>query len=104
LNRRRLGFIVALAFSGAATLTMSPTALADCNSSAGSTLCTSSGTVSGSDGAPTSIPTFNPYPCYGTPTCDYYDDYDPGLIWDLPNFGGGGSGGGGIGGGGIGPR
>jgi hypothetical protein len=29
----------------------------------------------------------------GTPGCDYYDSYDPGLIFDLPNFGFGGGGG-----------
>jgi hypothetical protein len=50
-------------------------------------LC-ASGTVSGSSGAPTSVPVYNPYPCYGNPGCDFYDDYNPGLIFDLsPDFG-----------------
>jgi hypothetical protein len=69
---------------------VAPTAVADCNSTGGSTLCSSSGTVTGSSGAPTSVPRYNPYPCYGSPTCDYYDTYDPGISWDLPNLGGGG--------------
>ena len=71
---------------------VAPTAAADCNSTGGSTLCSSSGTVKGSSGAPANLPTYNPYPCYGNPTCDYYDTYDPGIAWGLPNFGGGGGG------------
>ncbi len=70
---------------GAAALVAAPTAAADCNTVTGSTLC-ASGTVTGSSGAPTSVPTYSPYPCYGNPACDYYDDYNPGLIFDLsPN-------------------
>lgn len=68
---------------------IAPPANADCNTVTGSTLC-ASGTVTGSSGAPTSVPTYNPYPCYGNPACDYYDDYNPGIIFDLPNLGGGG--------------
>jgi hypothetical protein len=34
------------------------------------------------------VPSYNPYPCYGNPACDYYDDYNPGIIFDLPVFGG----------------
>jgi hypothetical protein len=50
-------------------------------------LC-ASGTVTGSSGAPTGVPVYNPYPCYGNPGCDFYDDYNPGLIFDLsPDFG-----------------
>ena len=64
-----------------------PAARADCNTVTGSTLC-ASGTVSGSSGAPTSVPQYSPYPCYGNPACDYYDIYDPGISWDLPSFGG----------------
>ena len=75
---------------------VAPTAAADCNSTGGSTLCSSGGTVKGSSGAPANLPTYNPYPCYGNPTCDYYDTYDPGISWDLPNLGGGIGGGGGI--------
>ena len=77
-------------------IVLAPTAGADCNTTAGSTLCSSGGSVRGSSGAPTALPTFNPYPCYGDPTCDYYDTYDPGISWDLPNLGGGIGGGGGI--------
>lgn len=71
-----------------AGLILAPTAGADCNTVTGSTLCASGGTVRGSSGAPTSVPTYNPFPCYGNPACDYYDDYNPGLIFDLsPDFG-----------------
>ncbi len=76
-----------------AGIVIAPTAWADCNSTGGSTLCSSGGTVRGSSGAPAELPTFDPYPCVGTPGCDYYDSYDPGLIFDLPNFGFGGGGG-----------
>ena len=72
----------------AAAVATAPVAAADCNTVTGSTLCASGGTVKGSSGAPTSVPTYNPYPCYGSPGCDYYDNYNPGLIFDLtPNFG-----------------
>lgn len=71
----------------AAALAAAPAAVADCNTVTGSTLC-ASGTVKGSSGAPTSVPRYDPYPCYGNPACDYYDDYNPGLIFDLsPDFG-----------------
>ena len=74
----------------AAAVAFSPSAEADCNTVTGSTLC-ASGTVTGSAGAPTSIPKYSPYPCYGDPTCDYYDTYDPGISWDLPDFNFGGN-------------
>jgi hypothetical protein len=78
--------VVALTVTAAA-LVAAPTAAADCNTVTGSTLC-ASGTVSGSSGAPTGVPVYNPYPCYGNPGCDFYDDYNPGLIFDLsPDFG-----------------
>ena len=82
-----LRLIPALALTAVAVAT-APVAAADCNTVTGSTLCASGGTVKGSSGAPTSVPTYNPYPCYGSPGCDYYDNYNPGLIFDLtPNFG-----------------
>ena len=59
-----------------------PVAGADCNTVTGSTLC-ASGTVTGSRGAPTSVPAYNPYPCYGSPACDYYDNYNPGIVFDF---------------------
>ena len=97
MQLRELHLIPAVAVAMAAFgIAAAPSAVADCNTTGGSTLCSSGGTVKGSSGAPTSIPTYNPYPCYGDPTCDYYDIYDPGIAWDLPNFGGGN----GIGGGG----
>lgn len=80
--------LVLVAAAGAAAIGAAPVAGADCNTVTGSTLCASGGTVKGSSGAPTSVPTYNPLPCYGNPACDYYDDYNPGLIFDLsPNFG-----------------
>jgi len=92
-----------------AALLAAPTAAADCNSVGNSTLCSSGGSVTGSSGAPTYVPTYDPYPCVGDPLCSYYD-YDPGIIFNPPDWGGGGIGGG-IGGGGrpgggggIGPR
>lgn len=78
------GLAIAAAAVGFA---VAPSAQADCNTVTGSTLC-ASGTVSGSAGAPTSVPQYSPYPCYGNPACDYYDIYDPGISWDLPSFGG----------------
>jgi hypothetical protein len=87
----RLGPMPALvagfAFAPAAGLAFAPAASADCNTVTNSTLC-ASGTVTGSSGAPTDIPAFDPYPCYGTPTCDFYDNYDPGVIFDRPGNGG----------------
>lgn len=86
-----LGVVPALAIASAAmVLAVAPSAKADCNTVTSSTLC-ASGTVSGSAGAPTSVPQYNPYPCYGNPTCDYYDIYDPGISWDLPDFNFGGN-------------
>jgi hypothetical protein len=82
-----LSVVPALAVAAAAVV-LAPNAKADCNTVTGSTLC-ASGTVSGSSGAPTSVPRYSPYPCYGNPTCDYYDIYDPGISWDLPSLGGG---------------
>ena len=77
--------LIPVLMMGAAAFVAAPTASADCNTVTGSTLC-ASGTVTGSAGAPTSVPAYNPYPCYGNPACDYYDDYNPGLIFDLsPN-------------------
>ncbi len=61
---------------------VAPTAGADCNTVTNSTLC-ASGTVSGSSGAPVDVPRYNPYPCYGSPACDFYDIYNPGLVFDL---------------------
>lgn len=68
-----------------------PSAAADCNYSGGSTLC-ASGTVRGGSAPPQA--TFTPYPCTGDPSCLYYDNWDPNIYLDLPNFGGGGGGGG----------
>jgi hypothetical protein len=81
-----LGIVPALAITATAVaFAVAPSAKADCNTVTGSTLC-ASGTVSGSSGAPVSVPSYSPYPCYGNPTCDYYDIYDPGISWDLrPN-------------------
>lgn len=91
--QRKLTLVPVLAVAVATLgVAVAPTAAADCNTTGGSTLCSSSGTVTGSSGAPTSVPRYNPYPCYGDPTCDYYDIYDPGISWDLPNLGGGGGG------------
>jgi len=85
---RVLGIVPAFAITATAVaFAVAPSAKADCNTVTGSTLC-ASGTVSGSSGAPTSVPQYSPYPCYGNPTCDYYDIYDPGISWDLPSFGG----------------
>ncbi len=75
--------VAGFAFAPAAGLAFAPAASADCNTVTNSTLC-ASGTVTGSSGAPTEIPAFDPYPCYGTPTCDFYDNYDPGVIFDRP--------------------
>ena len=83
-----LGVVPALAITAAAMgLVFAPDAKADCNTVTNSTLC-ASGTVSGSAGAPTSVPQYSPFPCYGNPACDYYDIYDPGISWDLPHLGG----------------
>lgn len=66
------------------SVAVAPVAGADCNTVTNSTLC-ASGTVTGSSGAPVDVP-YNPYPCYGTPGCDFYDIYNPGITFDLsPN-------------------
>ena len=82
-------------------------AQADCNTSGGSTLCSSTGSVRGGSAPPPA--NFNPYPCTGDSTCMYYDNWDPNLYLDLsprPNPPGrpGRPGGGPGGGGGPGPR
>lgn len=98
---RQFHLLPVLAIAATASgLALAAPASADCNSTGGTTLCSSGGSVRGSSGAPTSTPVYDPYPCWGTPACDYYDDYDPGVIWDLPDFGRPGiGGGGGLGGG-----
>jgi hypothetical protein len=96
-----LCLVTALAASGSALgVLAAPSAAADCNYSGGTTIC-ASGTVRGSSGAPTDIPAYDPYPCLGDPTCDFYDNYDPGIIIDPPRPIRPGRPGGGIG---IGPR
>lgn len=117
MQSRLLHLVPVLAVAAATVgIAVASPASADCNSAGGSTLC-ASGTVRGPSGVPTSVPAYSPYPCYGDPTCDYYDNYDPGIIFDPPNVGIGiGRPGGGVdpgygvgrpgigGGGGIGPR
>jgi len=92
---RKLALIPLLgATAAAAALHAAPTATADCSSGGYSGLCTN----------------YDPYPCAVVdPVCGYYDTYDPGAVFDQPNWGFGGFGGfggaGGVGGiGGIGPR
>ncbi|MCB0931361.1 MAG: hypothetical protein KDB71_05610 [Mycobacterium sp.] len=63
-----------------------PTAAADCNSTGSTTLCASGGSVRGGSGAPASVPVYDPYPCVGDPWCDLYDNYNPGIEWDLPDI------------------
>lgn len=93
----------------ASALTVAPQASADCNYAGGSTLCSSGDVRGGSGNVPSSSAPYSPYPCYdyGDPLCLYYDNYDPGIVIDLPDrdFGGrpvdpgfGLPGGGGIGG------
>ena len=74
--------------SGAVGIGVAPPAAADCNYSGGTTLCSSGGSVRGGSAPPQA--TFDPYPCTGDPTCLYYDNWDPNIYLDLPNFGGGG--------------
>ncbi len=57
---RAVSFVPVLAMAAAA-MAVAPPAGADCNTVTGSTLC-ASGTVTGSSGAPTSIPAYNPSP------------------------------------------
>ncbi|MCI4674728.1 hypothetical protein [Candidatus Mycolicibacterium alkanivorans] len=87
MQKRQLYLVPA--FAVAATVVgmgVASPAAADCNYSGGSTLC-SSGTVRGGSAPPQA--TFDPYPCYGDPTCDYYDNWDPNIYLDLPGIGGG---------------
>lgn len=128
----RLHLLVAVAVAAAmasAGVVVAPLAGADCNYAGGSTLCASGDVRGGTSNSPSPSAPYSPYPCYdyGDPLCLYYDDYDPGAIFDPPNLGigigggpvdpgfgvgrpgiGGGGPGGGIGGGGpgggIGPR
>lgn len=109
MHIRALHLIPALAVAATAMgIAVATPALADCNSVGNSTLCSSGGSVRGSSGAPSGVPTYDPYPCVGDPLCYIYDDYDPGVVFDPPNVGGPGGPGRpgrpGIGGGGIGPR
>ena len=87
---RPLHLIPVLAVAAATMgIIVAPSAAADCNYSGGSTLC-ASGTVRGGSAPPQA--TFNPYPCSGDPTCDYYDNWDPNIYLDPPNIGIGGPG------------
>lgn len=84
----KLHIIPLLAVAATAMGTVvAPTAAADCNSVGNSTLCSSGGSVRGSSGAPSGVPTYDPYPCVGDPLCYYYDDYDVGVVFDPPNGG-----------------
>jgi hypothetical protein len=80
-------FVVATAALG---IGFAAPAAADCNYSGGTTLCSSTGTVRGGSAPPPA--TFNPYPCNGDPTCDYYDNWDPNIYLDIgrPGIGIGG--------------
>lgn len=87
MQLRRLCLISVILVSAAAGgLEVASPAAADCNYSGGSTLC-ASGTVRGGSAPPQA--SFDPYPCYGDPTCDYYDTWDPNIYLDLPDIGGG---------------
>ena len=83
---KTLRFVPLVAVAAAAVAVAgAPAAGADCNTVTNSTLC-ASGTVTGSSGAPVEVPSYNPYPCYGSPACDFYDIYNPGIVFDLsPN-------------------
>ena len=35
---------------------------------------------------PHRFPVYDPYPCVGDPWCDLYDNYNPGIEWDLPDI------------------
>ena len=96
--RRRMHCVIPAAIVAAIAggITAASPAVADCNYSGGSTLCSSTGEVRGGSAPPPA--TFNPYPCTGDPTCMYYDNWDPNIYLDLPDIGGGGPG---IGGGPI---
>jgi|SRR5689334_10438834 hypothetical protein len=95
MHLRQLYLVPVVAVAAAAgAILAAPSAAADCNYSGGSTLC-AHGTVKGSSGAPTDVAAYDPYPCVGDPTCDFYDDYDPGIIVD-PSPPGRPGGGGGI--------
>jgi hypothetical protein len=75
--------------AAAAPLSVAAPAGADCNYSGGSTLCASGDVRGGSNSAPAPSAPYSPYPCYdfNDPLCLYYDDYDPGIVFDLPNRG-----------------
>lgn len=73
------------AVAALATVGASP-ALADCNYSGGTQLCSSGGVSGGSSGS------FDPTPCdrnsatrLNDPLCTYYDDYDPQIYLNPPN-------------------
>lgn len=77
--------VIATALAGVA---VAPPATADCNYSGGSTLCASGDVRGGSSTArPGASAPYSPYPCYdyGDPLCLAYDNYDPGVVFDLPN-------------------
>lgn len=80
--------LVALATVSLVGVALAPSAAADCNFSGGSTLCASGDVRGGSKNSPQSSGApYSPYPCYdyGDPLCLYYDDYDPGIVFDLPD-------------------
>lgn len=116
MRLRLLPLPVAAVSTAIVGIVVPPTAAADCNSTGGSTLCASGDIRGSSNASPGPSAPYSPYPCfdYGDPICLYYDNYDPGVIFDPPNLGGGPidpgfgvpirPGGGGRPGGGIGPR
>ena len=84
MQLRQLHLIPVLAVAATTVgIVVAPSAAADCNYSGGSTLC-ASGTVRGSSGAPTNVPAYDPGPCVGDPTCDYYDNYAPTRVGRSP--------------------
>lgn len=90
----RTGYLIPLlaVATAAVSLSVAAPAGADCNYSGGSTLCASGDVRGGSSSAPAPSAPYSPYPCldFNDPLCLYYDDYDPGIIFDLPNVGIGG--------------
>lgn len=110
MHAAKLHLIPLLAMASAAVgLSVAAPAVADCNYSGGSTLCSSSGEVRGGS-APAPSSGYSPYPCVNDPTCLYYDNWDPNIYLDLGRPGnpggpvGPGRPGRPGGGGGIGPR
>lgn len=85
----RLRSLVAAVATAAAGVAVAPPAAADCNYAGGSTLCSSGDVRGGSSNSPAPSAPYSPYPCYdyGDPLCLYYDNYDPGIIFDPPNVG-----------------